>query len=290
MPIDFESIKEHERSFLANAYMKKQQRENDLKNKMKSLEQAYRPQMSQANLSKAYIAVKEEYANTRLANPQSKKIAESMQSRERIKKYNEKLRAMNSIEDRFREDVGPGNFPAAKESASITGGLQARAETDYGRFGKEWNKKLNRYDDEQKQLEIIKEKGMEYMNYAKSKAGKKDDKTIEEKAAEEGEERRKEALKSNEIGKDYLKFAKSKAAKPRETTGSDFPLAKGQNIPKEYKGEEKAYMKAKLDKMDTDVLMMEAKVRNKIINKDSVEIENAYLKNIKAKLTLLEQL
>lgn len=278
MPMDFASIKEHERSFLVNAYMKKQQRETELKNKMKSLEQAYKPQLSQANLSKAYAAAKEEYINSRKHNPQSKKVAESLQSRERIKKYNEKLRAMNQVEENLKPDIH-------LQSNLNQGG---RSETDYGRFGKEWTRKLHQHEEEQKQIEAAKEKGLEYLNFGKSKAGRREEKGIDEREAELIEEKRKAMLKANEIGKDYLKFAKSKAAKQKE--GSDLPSVLSHNISKDYKGEEKAFVKARLDKMDSDVMMIEAKVRNKMISKDSVEIENAYLKNIKAKLSILEEL
>jgi hypothetical protein len=288
LPMDFAAIKEHERSFLVNAYMKKQQREAELKNKMKSLEQAYKPQLSQANLSKAYQHVKEEYAANRKAPLQAKRIAESLESRERIKKYNEKLRALNSLEDRYKPDLGTGQHSQSKMQTS-TAGLGSRSETDYGRFGKEWNRKLHRHEDEMRQLEAIKEVGMEYLNYGKSKAGRKDDKTVDDKAAEEIEAKKKEAHKAQEIGKEYLKFAKSKAAKNKDGVSEIAPLI-NHNISKELKGDEKAYVKARLDKMDSDVQMIEAKVRNKMISKDSIEIENAYLKNIKAKLSILEEL
>lgn len=291
LPMDFAAIKEHERAFLVNAYMKKQQRETELKNKIKSLEQAYKPQLSQVNLSKAYQSVKEEYAANRKLPPQAKRIAESLESRERIKKYNEKLRALNSMEERYKPDLGMG--PTAQNSQSklqtSTTGLGSRSETDYGRFGKEWNRKLHRHEDEIKQLEAIKEVGMEYLNYGKSKAGRKEEKKSDDRVNEEIEAKKKEAQKAQEIGKEYLRFAKSKAAKHKDGASEIAPLV-SHNISKELKGDEKAYVKARLDKMDTDVMMIEAKMRNNMISKDSVEIENAYLKNIKAKLSILEEL
>lgn len=283
MPIDFNAIKEHERSFLANAYMKKQQRDQDLKSKLKSMESAYKPQMSQTNLSKAYVAAREEYHNSRHTNNHSKRIAESMESRDRIKKYNEKLRMMNAIEENI------GNGAASHVQSKLPGPPLSKAETGYGRFGKEWTKKINKHEDDQKQLEAIKEKGMEYLRFGKSKALKKDEKTIEEKIQEETEEKKKEAQKSLEIGKEYLKFAKSKAVKGKGLVsehpgiGSDVQLLN-------MKGDEKAFVKARLEKMDGDIHMIEAKIRNKMISKDSIELENAYLKNIKAKLDLLEEL
>lgn len=280
LPMDFASIKEHERSFLVNAYMRKQQRDAELKSKLKSLEQAYRPQIGQATQGKSYAAAKEEYEQTRKANPHAQKIAESLQSRERVKKYTEKLRAMNMVDEHLRPDL----------PSKILGPVNGKTESEYGRFGKEWNRKLNQHHDELKQIEAIKEKGMEYLNYGKSKAGRKDLKTVEEKEAEEFEERKKAVTKAQEIGKDYLKFAKNMAAKTREGGGVEIPSVLNHNISKELKGDDKAFVRARLDKMDTDVMMMEAKVRNKMINKDSIEVENAYLKNIKAKLSILEEL
>ena len=267
-PINFESIKEHERSFMANVYMKKQEREKDLKSKMKNLETAYKSQVNIQQPSKAYMSAKEDYTFQRQGGPQSKKIAESMESRERIKKYNEKLRAMNAAET-------PATQP--KDPMKVTKG-----ESVYGRFGREWEKKLHGPDQEQKYLEDVKEKGMEYMKFAKAKAVKKP-----EGAAATGMEPIKQEEpnyhnKANEIGKEYLKFAKSKAAKH----GVDLAPIQGVEVAG-LKGDEQAFVKARLGKIDGDLVRIETKVRNKLIDKDSEEVEETYLKNIKAKLDLL---
>lgn len=285
--MDFSSIKEHETSFLANAYVKKQQREQELKSKMKSLESAYKPQLSQANLTKGYVAARDEYMSNRHTNHQGKKIAESMQSRDRIKKYNDKLRLMNAMDDGQIAHVEQRSHSQSK----LTSGGASRNETGYGRFGKEWTRKINQHEEDQKQLEAIKEKGMEYMKFGKSKALKKDEAPAEDKMKQEDEAKRKEIQRTQEIGKEYLKFARSKAAKDKPSQGIDFPVVSGYDQSShQLRGDEKAFVRARLEKMDDDIHMMEAKVRNKMINKDSIEIENAYLKNIKAKLSLLEEI
>lgn len=281
-PMDFSAIKEHEQSFLANAYMKKQQREQELKSKMKSIESAYKPQLSQANLTKGYKVAREDYLNNRHANPQSKKIAESMESRDRIKKYNDKLRLMNAMEE------PPASVLTVQGQSKLNSGTASRNETGYGRFGREWTRKIHQHEEDQKQLEVAKEKGMEYLRFGKSKALKKDERTLEEKMKEEAEEKRKETVKTQEIGREYLKFARSKAAKDK-VNPIDMPVGT-RDSSNPLRGEEKAFVRARLEKMDGDILKMESKIRNKMIAKDSVEIETAYLNNIKAKLSLLEEI
>lgn len=281
-PIDFSAIKEHEQSFLANAYMKKQQRDQELKSKMKSIETAYKPQLSQANLTKGYQAAKETYMHNRHSNQQSKKIAESMESRDRIKKYNDKLRLMNAIDDNPASIISQGQSKLVSSGAS-------RNDTGYGRFGREWNKKIHQHEDEQKQIEASREIGMEYLRFGKSRASKKDERNNEEKIKEEDEEKKKDTVKSQDIGKEYLKFAKSKAAKDKVNI-ADLTNACHSSSNQQMKGEDKAFVRARLVKMDDDLLKMESKARNKMIAKDSIEIESAYLINIKAKLSLLEEL
>lgn len=194
---------------------------------------------------------------------------------------------MNQAEERVSGSINGLLAPMGQTASSSN--ISKKGESVYGRFGKEWEKKLNQQEVEKKYLDEVKEKGNEYMKFGKSKASKKDERVIEDKFKEEDEEAIKEARKSMEIGKDYLKYAKSKAQK-KDIGGDSNELARISQAGTAFKQEDKLLVMSKLGKMESEISMMEAKVRNKVIDKDSKEIENAYLKNIKAKLSLLEEI
>ena len=277
-PINFEDIKRHERQFMADVYMRKQLKEKEAKEKFKEVENIYKG-------SKMYSKAREDYIQSRQPIIPAK-LHEGQETRERIKKYTEKIRLMNQVEDRVSGSVNGLLAPMGQTASS--GNVSKKGESVYGRFGKEWEKKLNQQELEKKYLDEVKEKGNEYMKYGKSKASKKDERVIEEKFKEEEEEAKKQA-KSIEIGMDYLKYAKSKAQKKDSNLDSN-DLARISQAGSAFKQEDKLLVMSKLGKMESDISMMEAKVRNKVIDKDSKEIENAYLKNIKAKLSLLEEI
>lgn len=293
MPINFDAIKEHERAFLANAYIKKQQRESELKTKIKTQESTYKLNGPAIQPTKAYLNAKEEYNNMRQQTGPSKKILESMESRERIRKYNEKLRSMNAEE-------------AQKDSVIRdplkTGSVSTKGESVYGRFGKEWEKKLNQVEDEQRYLEEVKEKGMEYLRHAKTKAAKGEQLGplgglgAGAKAASVGDVTRSSKVgtapemerqaKEKKIGQEYLKYAKSKGLKKKEEKDVDGVMI-GEGGARS--NEEKLFMKAKVEKMDNDINMLEAKMKNKLMSKDDIAMEDAYIKGIKAKLLMLDE-
>jgi hypothetical protein len=275
LPLDFESIKEHERTFLANAYVKKAQREQELKQKLKQQELAYKlPQVSGA--TKTYQAMKEEYHERRgngstLVN---KKQLESMESRERMKKYTEKLRTMNLLDERVQ---------LARLSGAVNGQLpsntptSSKGESVYGRFGREWEKKLNQDANERKYQEEVREKGNEYLQIAKSKASKKESVIVEESPPLPTEPTPHEQAKlQREKGNEYLKFARSMAAKQRDTP----------HLPNNESS--RAAVLSRVERTEAEVMSMERKVKLNPQTKDGREVEDAYLKSIKAKLDLLD--
>ena len=278
-PINFEDIKRHERQFMADVYMRKQHKEKETKEKFKEVENIYKG-------SKMYSKARDDYMQSRQPTVHVK-LQEGQDTRDRIKKYTEKIRLKNQAEERVSGSINGLLAPMGQTASSSN--ISKKGESVYGRFGKEWEKKLNQQEVEKKYLDEVKEKGNEYMKFGKSKASKKDERVIEEKFKEEDEEAIKEARKSMEIGKDYLKYAKSKAQK-KDIGGDTNQLARISQAGTAFKQEDKLLVMSKLGKMESEISMMEAKVRNKVIDKDSKEIENAYLKNIKAKLSLLEEI
>lgn len=270
LPLDFESIKEHERTFLANAYIKKAQREQELKQKLKQQETSYKlPQVSGA--TKTYQAAKEEYHERRangsvLAN---KKQLESVESRERMKKYTEKLRTMNLLDERAQLSKLSGSVNGQPPTAGNTKG-----ESVYGRFGREWEKKLNQDASEKKYMEEMREKGMEYLQVAKSKASKKESVVDEHPPEPAAPTPHEQAKQQREKGNEYLKFARSMAAKAKEA-----PLASDGS---------RAAVLSRVERTEAEVMSMERRAKLVPGTKDGREVEDAYLKSIKAKLELLD--
>lgn len=275
LPLDFESIKEHERTFLANAYIKKAQREQELKQKLKQQESSYKlPQVSGA--TKTYQAAKEEYLERRAngAAVANKKQLESVESRERMKKYTEKLRTMSLLDERAQ---------LSKLAGSVNGqpptNASNKGESVYGRFGREWEKKLNQDASEKKYLEEMREKGLEYLQVAKSKAAKKEffsgASAIDERPPEPQEPTpHEQAKQQRDKGNEYLKFARSMAAK-------------GKAQPSPADGSRAAVL-SRVERTEAEVLSMERKVKMGAGGKDGREVEDAYLNSIKAKLQLLD--
>lgn len=276
-PIDFESIKRHEQAFMAEVYIRKQQKELEAKEKRREADNIYKT-------GKAYQQAQEEYKNQRNSMQHLQKRIDGLDQRDRIRKYTEKLKTIQNTEERVNGSTASIVGPLTKK----VGMSNIKPDNSvYGRFGKQWEKKLNQVEDEKKYLEEVKEKGNEYMKFSKSKTVKGDTKTHAEiKQHQEEEERIRQARKSQEIGKEYLKFAKAKASKNHVTEANDLILP-GHGA---LKNEEKAAVLARLGKMESDIHMIEAKVRNKALDKDSKQIEDVYLKNIKAKLSLLDEI
>ncbi len=274
-PIDFGSIKRHEQAFMAEVYMRKQQKELEAKEKRKEVENIYKG-------SKTYQQVQEEFKNQRNSMQHMQKRVDGLEQRERIKKYTEKLKTIQNTEERVNGSTASIVNQLPKKAAP-----GAKADNSvYGRFGKQWEKKLNQIEDERKYLEEVKEKGNEYMKFSKSKIAKSSIKNQAELKQHEEDERIRQTRKSQEVGNEYMKFAKAMAAKNQVSETNEL-IIPGQGG---LKHEEKAAVLAKLEKMESDIHMIEAKVRNKAMDKDSSQIEEVYLKNIRAKLSLLEDI
>jgi hypothetical protein len=142
VPIDFKSIEQHDRSYLANLYIKQREKELERINKQRSTVDRH------VFTSKTYDRVREEY----LQNRQSR--GEPSEDRaQRVKVFSEKLKVMQQLEPQ-----APG---------------QSASETHlYGRFDREWQKKLGEQDEAASHHKSVLDVGNRYMRQSKAAAKK----------------------------------------------------------------------------------------------------------------------
>lgn len=260
MPMDFEAIKEHENAFMANVYMKKQQREEEFKAKLRSLDVTARRQ--QATVSRTYEEVKREFVDQRRS--QEKRQLEAYENRQKLRKYNEKVQVLS--QERLRRSSNP-------PQNELPDKLRKQPESVYGRFGKEWDKKLHQFEAEKKYKEELKEKGNEYMGFARhvTKNPKQQKEDQERKLAQEREAKQIAIEKDRKIGREYLSYSKSQASKLKRPPQPDTTFSGG--------GSQQAIHN--LDSRD--------KV-SKDFKDPSQADEDKYLEEIKTKLDLLKNL
>lgn len=262
--MDFEEIKEHEAAYVANSIVKKAQRSEDIRSKIKQAESAYKL----PPISKAYDQAKEQMSQQRL-NPNSK-LMTSQETRQRIKKYDEKIKQLRQLEEKPPR-------PEFKGKLSGTG----TGESVYGRFGKQWERTLNQHELDAKYKTEVKEKGSEYLQFSKQMKSSKGAPNEErrEEPEEEQERLQKELNTRNQAkGMEYLRHARAMASK--KAVSGDKPKVGG--------SEGKELVRVRLSRMDQELGMIEAAERNRA--GQGRDMDQVYLQNIKAKLALLEDI
>lgn len=184
VPIDFKSIEQHDRAYLANLYIKQREKELDRINKQRSTVDRH------VYTSKTYDRVREEYLHQRQSRGEP-----ADDKAQRVKLYSEKLKLVHQLD------------PPCPQQASSETRL-------YGRFDREWHKKLREQEDALSHHKSVLDVGNRYLAHSKA---------VKKKPGEAppapfvGEP---EAKAADNKGLEYLRHARS-MAKKREARDED---------------------------------------------------------------------
>ena len=263
-PIDMVGIHQHEIQYLNNKNMKNYERDL-LKQKPQHLgDLPYQ--------SKMYMNAKEEYANNMSKDPKEKNLLNAYNSKERIKQYYNHIKHININHNKLIEASNPVHV--------------------YGRFGDEWNRQLNRHETDTEYNQNVRQVGNTYLAHAKNMV-KRDrldrmEGGVERPPLEKldyhqrsdiaAERQVSENRKRREKGMEYLKYSKSKINRHVPSSEMDSKTGVMQS------SEDNKYMRSVIDKMDSDVNMIEGKMKH---NKVDCNIDELYLENIRKKLSIL---
>lgn len=179
VPIDFKSIDQHDRSYLANMYIKQREKELDRINKQRSAVDRH------VYTSKTYDRVRDEYIQNRQSRGD---LGED--KTQRMKLYSDKLKLIQQLD------------PQAPPPSSSETHL-------YGRFDREWHKKLNEQEEGATHHKSVLDIGNRYMSLGKAAAAKKS--TASDPAPQRAEA--EEPKPAENKGQEYLKHARSMAKK-----------------------------------------------------------------------------
>lgn len=151
-PLDFDKLKQHERSYMAEMYLKKEQKKEELTQNLKKLSKSYDVKYK----SKKYNEIKDQYMFERNQTVNKKEDFKSLKNV--AKKYaqkvteqsgSDKLKLMTDMNTKF-PDTGDGH-----------------TKWFYGRFAKNILEKSLDIDNNKKLPKQRKLKGQEYLNYSK---------------------------------------------------------------------------------------------------------------------------
>lgn len=306
LPIDYKKLREHELSFLAKIYEKKEKKKEEMKKNLIELEKNYQV----AYKSKKYMQFRGSYSQDR--NNVRISIDKSHKDREMSKKYGEKIRELNL------PAIEKGNMLEQLEQRFPKEG-KGHDTWFYGRFGE---KVWNRNKGIQKDSEIMKvrmERGNQCMEDNKKRmlSGDLLKEHLEKKEQEDLRRKNSYIEKNKNISKsiDYLKQMRKstdmasntplnlrKAALDVKNYFAKKPEEEEVNKKNYYSVdlEKKSLMISRINNFDKITKRKEQRLRMKAdtnLNGSQDEtmatregIEDYYLHSIKAKLSLLDEL
>jgi hypothetical protein len=178
VPIDFKSIEQHDRSYLANLYIKQREKELDRINKQRSTVDRH------VYTSKTYDRMRGEYLQQRQSRGEP-----AEDKAQRMKLYSEKLKVVQQL------DPLAGPVPTASEPHL------------YGRFDREWQKKLLEREETGSHHKSVLDVGNRYMQEAR----------LAKKQAEAPPQAPAEPRPPENKGLEYLRHARSMGKKRTET-------------------------------------------------------------------------